>query len=239
MRTGYALIILTALTAAFLLARKTQKGLSLQPMEKFGIGLGAFMGAMFGAKLPFLFDNWESFLNGTAWFSDGKTILTGLVGGYLGVEIAKWSLGVQTRTGDSFVLPVAVAIAIGRLGCFYAGCCYGQPTTLPWGIVFRSVDEIPRHPTQLYESLFHLAAAIVFWRLAANNQFPGQRVKLYIISYAVYRFFSEWLRPEARMYGYLTGYQLASLAIVALFCWLWWRDVRRSQALVVGAAART
>ena len=236
MRYGYASIILAALLAAFFVARRTQKSLQLQPLEKFGIGLGAFIGAMIGAKLPFLFDNWETFLNGAAWFSDGKTILTGLVGGYLGVETAKWAIGIKTRTGDTFVLPVAVAIAIGRLGCFYAGCCYGQPTTLPWGVVFRSVDEISRHPTQLYETLFHLSAAAVFWWLAARNRFTGQRVKLYIICYAVYRFFSEWLRPEARIYGFLTGYQLASLAIIGLFICLWWRDIRHLKKAIVPTA---
>lgn len=226
MNVGYACIMLTAVAAGFGIARVTQRGLPLRAWEKIGIGLGAFVGAMVGAKLPFLFDDWESFRSGAAWFSNGKTILTGLVGGYLGVEAAKWSLDVRTRTGDSFVIPVAVAIAIGRVACFHVGCCYGQPTDLPWGVVFPAVDNLPRHPTQLYESLFHLSMAGLFVWLAARNAFPGQRIKLYLILYAVYRFFSEWLRPEARVYGELTGYQIASLFIICLFAWLWVRDAR-------------
>lgn len=226
MNIGYACFMLTAVAAGFGISRFAQRGLPLRVGEKVGIGIGAFVGAMIGAKLPFLFGDWESFRSGVAWFSNGKTILTGLVGGYIGVEAAKWSLDIRARTGDSFVVPVAVAIAIGRIGCFYAGCCYGQPTELPWGVVFPAVDGLARHPTQIYESLFHLSMAVFFLWLAARNAFPQQRIKLYLILYAIYRFFSEWLRPEARTYGELTSYQVASVVIVALFIWLWVRDNR-------------
>ena len=113
MNFGYTLIMISAIAIGFGVSRITQKDLGIPVWKRLGIGLGAFFGAMIGAKLPFLFDSWESFLSGATWFSNGKTILTGLVGGYLGVEIAKWSLEVRTRTGDSFVLPVALAIAVG------------------------------------------------------------------------------------------------------------------------------
>ncbi len=69
---------------------------------------------------------------------------------------------IKVRTGDSFVVGIAAAIAVGRFGCLLFGCCYGLPTTLPWGIGFPSAEDggtIPRHPTQLYESLFHLSFA--------------------------------------------------------------------------------
>ena len=62
---------------------------------------------MIGAKLPFVLADWPGLLRGSAWFSDGKTIVLGLVGGYLGVVLAKWGLDIKTPTGDSFVLPVA------------------------------------------------------------------------------------------------------------------------------------
>jgi prolipoprotein diacylglyceryltransferase len=226
MNIGYVGIMLAAVGTGFGIARWTQRGLGLRPRERWGIGLGAFVGAMIGAKLPFVFEDWEAFRSGAAWFANGKTILTGLVGGYAGVEAAKWALDIRTRTGDSFVVPVAAAIGIGRLACFYAGCCYGIPTHLPWGVVFSRVDSLPRHPTQLYESLFHLGLAGLFAGLAARNLFPGQRIKLYLISYAAYRFASEWLRPEVQLVAGLTGYQIASALIAVLFAWLWWRDVR-------------
>jgi phosphatidylglycerol:prolipoprotein diacylglycerol transferase len=222
----YTLIIVAAVCVGVVIARRTQASLDVAPREKFFIGLGAFCGAMIGAKLPFVLTDWKGFLSGAAWFANGKTILSGLVGGYLGVEIAKWMLGVRIKTGDSFAAPVAAAIGIGRLGCFHAGCCYGMPTHLPWGVHFPNVDSLPRHPTQLYEAAFHLTAAIVLYWLWARGLFRGQLIKLYILSYLAYRFLTEFIRPEAQLAGGLTGYQWSALVLAVLFVWLWLRDAR-------------
>ncbi|HJQ82152.1 MAG TPA: diacylglyceryl transferase, partial [Lacipirellulaceae bacterium] len=102
----YALIMMSAILVGIIVARWTQARLPLAPREKFFIGLGAFCGAMIGAKLPFVLSDWEGFVSGTAWFSNGKTIMCGLVGGYFGVELAKWTLNVRTKTGDSFAVSV-------------------------------------------------------------------------------------------------------------------------------------
>jgi phosphatidylglycerol:prolipoprotein diacylglycerol transferase len=227
----YPLIIGLALIVGGLLARLTQRDLGLTARQKAGIALGAFVGAMLGAKLPFVLADWDGLKSGAAWFSDGKTILTGLVGGYFGVVVAKWALGITVRTGDSFAVPVAGAIAIGRLGCFVAGCCFGTPTTLPWGVVFERVDSSPRHPTQLYEFTFHAVAAVVLWGLLRDGMFRGQLIKLYILAYVAYRFASEFIRPEARIFGGLTAYQWASLLLAALFVALWRRDARQITAI--------
>ncbi len=231
----YVLIMAAAIVTGIVLARYTQAPLRLGSREKFFIGLGAFCGAMIGAKLPFVLSDWEGFLSGAAWFSNGKTILCGLVGGYFGVELAKWLLDIRIKTGDSFAVPVAAAVAIGRLGCFHAGCCYGTPTRLPWGVVFPTVDTLPRHPTQLYEAAFHLIAAIVLYQLLTRGVLRGQLIKLYVLSYLVYRFVSELIRPEARLFGGLTGYQWAALTLAPLFVWLWIRDAKTSQVATVAA----
>ena len=225
----YSAIMTVAVVVGVMISRRTQRGLQLTASEKLGIAVGAYCGAMIGAKLPFVLSDWQGLLSGAAWFSDGKTILCGLVGGYLGVETAKWSLGIQTKTGDSFAVPVAAAVGIGRLGCFSAGCCYGTPTAVPWAVVFPGVDQLPRHPTQLYESAFHFGCAIVLAYCYRRGLFRGQLIKFYILSYALYRFASEFIRPEARQWRGLTGYQLASVVLVAFFAWLWWRDARRLQ----------
>ncbi len=229
MNVTYSLIIAAALAVGFLAARRTQSGLQIARRDKLGICLGAYVGAMLGAKLPFVLSDWDGFVSGVAWFSSGKTILCGLVGGYFGVEVAKWTLDVNLKTGDTFAVPVPLSIAVGRLGCFFAGCCYGTPTELPWGVVFPSVDGLARHPTQLYESLFHLACAAVLAILRDHGLFRGQLIKLYIIVYAAYRFATEMIRPEARVWQGFTGYQAAALVIMALFAWLWWRDARAMQ----------
>ena len=226
MTPAYTLIMVAAVATGVWLSRRTQSTLALAPGQRLGVGLGAFCGAMIGAKLPFVLADWRGMLSGAAWFSDGKTILCGLVGGYAGVEIAKWALDVRVKTGDSFAVPVAAAVGVGRLACFVGGCCYGTPTDLPWGVVFPSVDSLPRHPTQLYEAAFHLSAAAALWRLQRAGRLRGQLIKLYILAYLGYRFSSEFVRPEARWWGGLTSYQWACLVLAPLFLWLWRRDAR-------------
>jgi len=224
----YQVIIALAILTGVALSRRTQRGVPLTTLQRLGIGIGAFVGAMLGAKLPFAVADWRNLLSGGAWFSDGKTILTGLVGGYFGVVIAKWSLDVHARTGDSFAVPVAASVAVGRLGCFVAGCCYGCVTTLPWGVVFPQHGSLPRHPTQLYEAAFHASAAVSLWWLQKAGMFRGNLMKLYIIAYACYRFLTEFIRDEEPLWLNLTGYQWASLLLIVLFAGLWWRDRKQN-----------
>lgn len=220
---AYAAVMAVAILVGAVLLWFSQTELNLTWREKLGLGIGAFCGGMIGAKLPFVFADLEGLRTGVAWFADGKTILCGLVGAYFGVEVAKWTLDVRIKTGDSFALPAAVAIGIGRIACFVGGCCYGTPTALPWGVEFPTAVG-PRHPTQLYETAFHLTAALVWWQLRRRGRFRGQLFKLYLISYLVFRFATEFIRPEIPLWLGLTGYQWAALLLMPVFVWLWWRD---------------
>src|SRR5262249_57396209 len=140
---------------------------------------------------------------------DGKTITTALIGAYLAVEVAKWRLGIDVKTGDTFALPLACAMAVGRWGCFFNGCCHGLPTDLPWGHDFG--DGVLRHPTQVYESLFHLGMAGVLALCLWRDLFSTHRLKLYLIAYGVFRFLTEFIRPEPPWWLGLTFYQWAAL----------------------------
>jgi len=226
----YTLIMATAVVTCGWMLRRSQRGLAVAKEDRLLLGVAAFCGAMLGAKLPFLFTGEASFWSPQAWFADGKTILTGLVGGYVAVELVKWWLAIRTKTGDTFAAPVAVAIAIGRLGCFRAGCCFGSPTSLPWGMPFpTSGDSLPRHPAQLYESAFHFTMAGVLMLLARRKGFQesfwrGQLLKFYILCYAIYRFATELIRPEPEMWLGLTAYQWTCLAIVPVMALLWRRS---------------
>src|SRR3954449_5562495 len=91
-----------------------------------------------------------------------------------------------------------------------------------------------KHPTQLYEAAFHLSAAAVLFWLGRRGMFRGQLIKLYILSYLFYRFFTELIRPEARLAGGLTGYQWASLVMAILFVWLWIRDASAIRLAATG-----
>jgi len=219
---AYAMLMAASVLTGIVLARRTQQPLGLTGLERLGVGLGAFCGAMIGAKLPFVLSDWEGLLSGRAWFDNGKTIVFGLVGGYFGVELAKWTMQIRVKTGDSFAVPVAAAIAVGRLACFVGGCCFGTETTLPWGVDFG--DGQPRHPTQLYEFMFHLAAACGLAWLGRRRLHRGQLIKLYVIGYLSFRFVTEFIRPEPVLWFGLTGYQLAALALVPCFVALWVKD---------------
>ncbi len=218
----FPLIMLTALIAGMALSQRRQAKLKLTGRQRAAIAIGAFCGGMLGSKLPFALADPRGAFCAQAWLGDGKTILFGLAGGYVGVEIAKALVNVTTKTGDSFVIPVAISIAIGRLGCLVGRCCYGQPTSLPWGVDFG--DGVPRHPTQLYEMAFHLLMAAGLFALERRGWFPRQRFKIYLLAYCGYRFVTEFIRPEERLTGGLTGYQWASLAFVPIIATLWWQD---------------
>lgn len=221
----YPLIMMLAIAAGAIISRFTQSELQIDKRDKFLIGLAAFCGSMIGAKLPFAVLDVASMLSGGPWFSNGKTIMFGLVGGYAGVEFAKWCLDVKVKTGDSFAIPIAVAIGIGRWACFVGGCCYGTPTDKPWGIVFPHIDRLARHPTQIYESVFHLTMAGILFILYRTGSLRGQLVKFYILSYFGYRFLTEFIRPEVKVLSGLTAYQWAALAFAPIFVWLWVRDI--------------
>src|SRR3954471_6566484 len=117
----------------------------------FGAGVGA---VLFGTA-----NLWLSHQDGIARSFEG-----GIAGGIIAIELYKKIAGIRERTGARFALPLAVGVAVGRIGCFLAGpedFTYGTPTGLPWGHDFG--DGIVRHPVQLYESaamLFFAAAYI-------------------------------------------------------------------------------
>ena len=220
----YVAVMIAAVLAAGLVARRTQEPLPISRRQRLALGAGALIGGAFFAKLPYLFIDLDALISGRAWLENGRTLTLGLVGGYLGVEIAKRVAGVRTKTGDGFVVPVAVGVGIGRIGCFVAGCCFGTPTSLPWGVRFH--DDVPRHPTQLYEALFHVSAAVTLHMLGLRGLFVRQRIKLYFLAYFVYRFITEWIREEPRVWLGLTLYQLISLGGIALFGALYAIDAR-------------
>ena len=224
-RFSYMAFMLLAL-AVFLLVRRWQpKSASdsgrLTGIERIALTLAAFIGGALAAKIPFLLNGSFGWLLGTAWLADGKTITTGLAGAYVMVELAKLALGVRVKTGDGYALPLAAALTVGRWGCFFNGCCYGVPTTLYWGVNF--IGDGPRHPTQIYESLFHAVMAILLWYLVDRDLLRLQRLKFYLIAYCYYRFATEFIRPEPIFATGLTFYQWFTLvfAIGLTLQWMW------------------
>lgn len=229
-RALYPLIVLTGLMVSYWALCQRYAKSQLDSQQRTAIGLAAFVGAMLGAKFPFWLTA-EISQNSWLWFADGKTILGGIFGGYLAVELTKGALGIAHRTGDHFAIPIAIAVGFGRLGCFTSGCCYGAVTSLPWGVHFPSAQDaetVFRHPAQLYEVAFHFLAIVALLICESKDWFRERRLTLYLASYLVFRFLTEWVRPEPIWYFGLTGYQIACIVLLILLglaeWWASWRS---------------
>ena len=233
-RPGYVAFMLLAV-AAFFLARRLfppPRPARLTGLERLTLALAAFVGGTLTAKLPFVWQG-AGFWDWAAWTADGKTITTGLVGAYLSVELAKLALGIRAKTGDGLAVPLAVALAVGRLGCFVNPCCFGEPTGLSWGVDFG--DGVRRHPTQLYESLFHAVWAVILVRLNQRDVLRYQRLKLYLLAYCGFRFAIEFIRVEPKWFGTLTYYQVVVIGFAAFLAGQWVVDARRLRGETVDA----
>lgn len=207
------------------------RGGPLQP-GNFAVVVGLLLGAALGNKAVFLIerpDVWQRWLQGE-WTMPGQSVVGGLLGGLIGVELAKW-LTRQTRsTGDALMLPLVAGITLGRIGCFLAGLhddTYGLPTSLPWGVEFG--DGVPRHPSPLYEIVFVLGLGALLWRHRdALAPVPGLQFKLFLAAYLAWRLVGDSLKPVRMPYPFgLSGIQWVCLVALAVYLPLVWRASRR------------
>jgi prolipoprotein diacylglyceryltransferase len=174
--------------------------------------VGCVFGALIGSKIlawvESPWDYWPSRGNPAAWLG-GKTIVGGLLGGWAGVEIAKKRLGIAHSTGDAFVFPMIVGIAIGRVGCFLTGLpdhTYGMHTSLPWAVDF---GDGPRHPTQLYEIAFLIVLGVALLLRMRHSYENGRIFRLFMLGYLAFRFCVEFIKPVYNPYLGLSMIQIA------------------------------
>ena len=193
------------------------------------------LGAFLGAKLAFLFaEGWQYWRLPVPWLSllTGKSVLGALPGGYAGVEFAKARLGYRERTGDWFAAFAPAGILLGRVGCLFQGCCLGVrcPHSAWWTLTDPA--GVPRWPAVPVEMLFNASALVIFWILRRRRLLPGQHFHLYLMGYAAFRFFHEYLRNTPRFLhadGVLSGYQIIALGVFAFGAWAF-QARRRSPA---------
>jgi phosphatidylglycerol:prolipoprotein diacylglycerol transferase len=152
------------------------------------------------------------------------SMLSALVGAWLGVHIAKRIVRYPLRTGDLFAPAVALAMAIGRFGCFFTENP-GTPTGTAWGIVLDADAAarvgapagVPLHPSFLYEIAFQATAFAVLWFWLRHRPIAaGETLTLYVAAYAIFRFFIEFLRGNEVAWMGLTRPQMFLLATIPL-----------------------
>lgn len=211
-------------------------------MILFGVLVGGRLGyylvewRFIAANPDFIWGNWRS--GWVHWF--------GVIGGFsMGhVWVVTHGRLYKRRTAlpiaDYSGPGIALGQGIGRIGCFFEGCCYGCPTLLPWGARYTdpssSVDDrllgVPLHPVQLYEAigllaLFVFLGYVVIPGIRSKRFTPGSAVFGYIVLYAVMRFFLEFLRCDDRgtlLHPVLSPSQWVSLAAAAVIGAYWYRQ---------------
>jgi prolipoprotein diacylglyceryltransferase len=195
------------------------------PIEQnLWIIVGAIFGALFGSKILAWLESapeyWRLRHNPEAWLG-GKTIVGGLLGGWIGVEIAKKIQHIRHSTGDAFVFLLIFGMAVGRIGCFLTGVfdhTHGNESFLPWAIDMG--DGKLRHPTQLYDIIFLCLLAMFLGVLRKTPSPNGRLFRVFLLGYVIWRFSVEFIKPRYTYAG-LSAIQMAcALAAVLLIALL-------------------
>lgn len=235
---GYFVWVAIGIACAFGARRLVGPTTALGEPQRTGVLLFAVGGAILGAyglELPADRLGWSAPIGDGALPLGGRTVLGGLIGGWLAVEAGKRAFGIRVATGDDFALPLAIALGFGRLGCLSAGCCGGRACE-PGPLAWTDAQGVARVPVQLVEAGFHFIAAIALFVAIRRGALGGRRLAVYLTAYAALRFVLEGVRENPVVALGLTWYQFLALVLFALAATTWWRR-SRSIPTVVGNAA--
>ncbi|HEY6331778.1 MAG TPA: prolipoprotein diacylglyceryl transferase [Blastocatellia bacterium] len=240
------------ISALWLIATLAERD-GLPKNKIYDLGLYILASALIGAKLLMVITDWNDYGTWREAFSLDVLKSGGVYyGGFLIAVVVSlllmklWHLP-WGKTADAFAPGIALGHAIGRLGCFSAGCCWGKPTTSWIGIKFtekaHELTDVPISsalvPTQLIEAAANLLILAALLWLRKKRSFDGQIIYAYAMMYAVVRFTVEFWRddPRGAILGLSTSQFIAALVFpvaLALTVFSW----RRTQSSKVANAAR-
>ena len=234
-----ALGFLAGITLAARLARRSEQS-DLDPERITNLGIVLLLSAIAGAKLFMIVDSWPYYSADFSRLFSLSALRSGGVfyGGLLSALAVAYYYTRRHRmpwlaTADVMAPGLAIGHAIGRLGCFAAGCCWGRETHLAWAVTFRDPDahsftgvplNIPLHPTQLYEALGTAAiGAFLLWRYGRPHA-AGTILGAYLALYSTFRIFVEFFREEGSrtlvIGGFVSTTQCVAAGLVILGLWL-------------------
>jgi phosphatidylglycerol:prolipoprotein diacylglycerol transferase len=238
---SYGVLLAASYLLGLWLAMRRARRWGLDPNRVLDLGIYIIIAALVGAKLLLLVVDFEQFSRSTADLlslaRSGGVFYGGLI---LAVGVAFWYIARHRMpfwtTCDVFAPAIALGHVTGRLGCLAAGCCYGRPTDLPWGITFTNPLAaanvgtplgIPLHPTQIYEAGAELL--ILVFLLATERRgrpFAGRTFWSYMFLYAISRYIVEIYRgdPRGTVFDLFSTSQFISLLLaplsLAMLVWL-------------------
>jgi phosphatidylglycerol:prolipoprotein diacylglycerol transferase len=223
---AYGVLVAAGFLLGLGLAVKQAKKEGIPPNKIVDIGFYILLSAIIGARLFFILLNISHYMKNPLdifkiW--EGGLVFYG--GVLFAVPTVIWYVKKNAlriwNTADLFAPSIAIGHAIGRIGCFFAGCCYGKPVEgLPWAVTFTdpnslAITGIPIHPTQLYESLGEFFNFFILITLRRHKSFNGQLFMSYILFYSVLRFIVEFYRGDVDR-GFITSWLSISQGISIL-----------------------
>ena len=235
------LVALGVLIGLWISVRNSQK-LGIDPEKAWNLGILVVLCGIVGAKVLYIINDWSVYAaNPREIFSISTLQAGGVFSGGLIAAFAAAAWYVRKHhmpalgTCDAFAPGLALGHAIGRIGCFAAGCCYGKETHHLWGVVFTNplAHEItgtplnvPLEPTQLFESAVELANFFFLMWLLKRRTFDGQVFGAFLFIYGTARFFLEYLRDDpgrgSVFGGAMSGTQLIAIGLVIAGGVIWW-----------------
>ena len=218
----YALFVLLSLIIGviwFYITVSRKKKLKYK--HSYFIVISALIGGIIGSKLLVFIENISILIKNPSYFKyfilTGKSIVGGLLGGLIGIKLYKKIAKLESfHCGNEVAPAIALAMGIGRIGCFLTGCCYGIKTSLPIGVDFG--DGVSRIPTQLIEMLFcFIMFGILFYRQKKNKELQqGILFRELVLYYFIFRFLIEFIRDTNKNILFLSIYQVISILGIIL-----------------------
>ena len=254
----YGLLVSTGvLLGLWISVRNTQKQ-GGDPENAWNLGILVVLCGILGAKILYIVNDWDYYRDHMGEiFSFGTLQAGGVFSGGLLAALAAAIWYVRRHhmpplaTCDAFAPGLAIGHAIGRVGCFAAGCCYGKETHHFWGVTFTDPLAkawvgtplgIPLEPTQLFEGAVELANFFLLMWMFKHKKFDGQVIAAYLFLYGIARYFLEFLRGDpgrgSVFGGAMTGTQLISILLVIAGGAIWFFRSGVPRALPVQAPAR-
>jgi phosphatidylglycerol:prolipoprotein diacylglycerol transferase len=204
----YGVFIALGFLTGIILALREAKRVGEEPENILDLSFYSIIAAILGSRLLYIILNYRYYIENPLEMI--KIWSGGLVyyGGFLlALIVGIWYIRKRHlplwKTADIIALSIAIGEAIGRLGCFSAGCCYGKETTLPWAITFSNPKSlamlgIPLHPTQLYSSITALFIFLILTVVKRFKKFDGLLIWLYVLLYSITRSIIEIFRGDDR-----------------------------------------
>ena len=241
----YGLMVALGYGSAMFYLYKRLGKINLDKDSFWNIMTAIIIGAVLGSKLLYIIISWNDFgytfgqkiANIFSSFRFGFVFFGGLIGGIVvAITQAKKAKINFLKLADFFAPAAALGHAIGRLGCFFAGCCHGKHTTSWIGVKFTnpqclvspSMLGLPVHPTQLYEVISNLILFFVLHIISKKEQKPGFVLGIYICGYSIFRFCIEFFRGDNRG-SFLMGLSPSqAISIVSvIICLILYRKIKK------------